>query len=126
MTKEEIKSLAFQQALLQSEKRRIYGVIAFVVAFTLVVAIRILLYGSAMSPWGSLASLVLVAYELVVLAAVDRALRTKTDLPSGLWFLTLFWNSLFQPWGWPFWPAQDWKLHTGHWQRPGFWLFSRS
>jgi serine phosphatase RsbU (regulator of sigma subunit) len=89
MTKEEIRSLAFQQALLQSEKRRIYGVIAFVVAFTLAVAIRIILYGSAMSPWGFLASLTLVAYELVVLRAVDRALRTKTDLPPALWLLSI-------------------------------------
>ena len=89
MTKEEIRSLAFQQALLRSERRRIFGVIAFVVAFTLLVAIRIVLYGSAMSPWGFLASLVLVVYQLIVLRAVDRALRTKTDLPSGLWFFSI-------------------------------------
>lgn len=89
MTEEEITSLAFQQALLQSEKRRIYGVIAFVAAFTLIVAIRIFLYGSAMSRWGFLASLLLVAYELVILRAVDRALRSKTDLPPGLWFLSI-------------------------------------
>jgi hypothetical protein len=50
MTQSQIDSAAFPQALLQSEKRRIFGVIAFVVAFTLAISIRILVYGSAMSP----------------------------------------------------------------------------
>jgi hypothetical protein len=52
MTEAQISSAAFHQALLRSEKRRIYGVIAFVVFFTLIISIRIVVYGSAMSPWG--------------------------------------------------------------------------
>lgn len=60
MAEKEITSLAFQQAFLENERRSIYCVIAFVVAFSLTVAIRIFLYGSTMSPWGFLASLILV------------------------------------------------------------------
>jgi len=90
MTQQQIDSPAFQKALLKSERHRILGVVTFVVLFTAAIALRILIYGSKMSPWGIVASILLVAYEFVLLRTVDRCLRKDTPLPSGLWLLTVF------------------------------------
>ena len=53
MSEPQTDSAAFQQALLQSERHRIFGITAFLAFFLVVVAIRILVFGSAMSPWGA-------------------------------------------------------------------------
>lgn len=95
MTRAQISSAAFHQALLRSEKRRIVVVMAFVIVFTLLISIRIFVYGSAMSPWSVFASVLLVGYELLVLRMVDHALRQGTDLPSGLWIFTVILESCF-------------------------------
>jgi serine phosphatase RsbU (regulator of sigma subunit) len=95
MTESKIDSAAFHQALLQSEKRRIFGVIAFVVVFTLAISIRILVYGSAMSPWAFLASILLVAFEILVLRAVNYALVAGPDLPAGILFLSVILETSF-------------------------------
>jgi type IV secretory pathway component VirB8 len=47
MTK--LESIAFEQARLRSERRRIFAIIGFVIAFTVAIAIRIMVYGSPMS-----------------------------------------------------------------------------
>jgi serine phosphatase RsbU (regulator of sigma subunit) len=95
MTEAQISSQAFQQELLRSEKRRIRGVIAFVVALTLAIAIRIAVYGSAMSPWGFFALFLLVAYEIFVLREVNRALATGKSLPDRHWPLSIILETSF-------------------------------
>jgi hypothetical protein len=67
MTEKKIDSPAFHKALLKSERHRIQGVIVFVVVFTAAIILRILIYGSRMSPWGVIASVVLVLYEFAML-----------------------------------------------------------
>jgi serine phosphatase RsbU (regulator of sigma subunit) len=89
MTEHRIDSAAFQRALLKSEHRRILGVIAFVTFFTAAIVTRIAVYGSRMSPWGIVASVVLIGYELVMLRLVDRCLKEKRKLPHSLWLLSL-------------------------------------
>jgi serine phosphatase RsbU (regulator of sigma subunit) len=89
MTRHRIDSAAFHKALLKSEHHRILGVIAFVAFFTAAIVIRIAVYGSKMSPWGIGASVVLIAYELLMLWLVDRCLKEKQKLPRGLWFVSL-------------------------------------
>ena len=77
-------SLAFRQALLQSERRRIYGVTAFLLVFATAIAIRILLFGSHMSRSGVLVLLLVVAYELWTLSVVTKALNGERSLPRAL------------------------------------------
>jgi serine phosphatase RsbU (regulator of sigma subunit) len=82
-------NLAFRTALLQSERRRIYGVIAFLLAFALAVAARILIFRSHMSPWGPIVLLLVVVYELWMLSSVTRALKTGHDLSEALWIFSI-------------------------------------
>jgi serine phosphatase RsbU (regulator of sigma subunit) len=77
-------SLAFRTALLQSERRRIYGVTAFLLVFAAAIAIRILVFGSHMSRSGVLVLLLVVAYELWTLSAVTKALKAERSLPRVL------------------------------------------
>jgi hypothetical protein len=79
-----IDSVAFRQALLKSERLRIQAVIVFVIAFAGAIAIRILVYGSAMNRLGMLASFLLVAYEVAALRAVDQALKRGNNLSTGV------------------------------------------
>src|ERR1700690_224580 len=95
MTEQRIDSAAFQKAQLQSERHRIFGVVAFVTLFTAIVGLRIVVYGSQMCPWGIVALVVLVAYEFVALRFVDRCLHAEKELPRGLWFLTVLLESSF-------------------------------
>jgi serine phosphatase RsbU (regulator of sigma subunit) len=99
MTEQKIDSAAFHNALLKSERHRIQGVIVFVVVFTATIILRILIYGSRMSPWGVIASVVLVLYEIAMLRIVDRCLRENKDLPSGLWFSTVLFEITFPAFG---------------------------
>jgi hypothetical protein len=83
-THQDVGFVAFREALLRSEKLRVLTVIAFVVVFTFAMAIRIVVYGSAMNKWGLFASLLLVVYEIIVLRAIDKALRQGKDVAPGL------------------------------------------
>jgi serine phosphatase RsbU (regulator of sigma subunit) len=84
-----IDSAAFQRAVLQSERHRIVGVIAFVTVFTAAVAVRIAVYGSKMSLWGIGASILLISYEFAALYYVGRCLQKNKEPHRSLWFLTL-------------------------------------
>jgi serine phosphatase RsbU (regulator of sigma subunit) len=84
MTQVQLDSPAFRQALLKSERRRIYGITAFLVVFTAAITIRILVFGSQMSPLGVFSLLLVIAYEFWMLSAVNRALKTGHDLPHAL------------------------------------------
>jgi len=85
----QVDSLAFRKALLQSERRRIYGIAAFLLAFAIAMAIRIVVFRSQMSPWGVLILLLIVAYELWILSLVTKALKTGRDLPHALWMFSI-------------------------------------
>jgi hypothetical protein len=80
----QIDSQAFRKALLASERRRIYGVIAFLLVFAIAIAARIEIFGSRMSPWGAMFLLAMVAYELWTLHEVGNALQTSRELPDWL------------------------------------------
>src|ERR1700733_14653803 len=80
----QIDSQAFRKALLASERRRIYGVIAFLLVFAIAIAARIEIFGSRMSPWGAMFLLAMVAYELWTLHEVGNALQTNRELPDWL------------------------------------------
>jgi hypothetical protein len=82
MTEQGIDSATFQNAQLRSERYRIIAVIAFVSFFTAVVALRIVIYGSKMNPWGIVAMVLLIAYEFVGLRTVDRSLRARSFVPA--------------------------------------------
>lgn len=83
----QIDSKAFRTALLASERRRIYGVIAFLLVFAIAITARIVIFDSRMSPWGATFLLAVVAYELWTLHEVRKALETGHDLPDWLlWF----------------------------------------
>jgi hypothetical protein len=77
-------SPAFHTALLESERRRIYGITAFLFVFAVAIAARILIFGSHMSPWSVFVLLAVVAYELWTLSVVTRALKTGAKLSEGL------------------------------------------
>ena len=82
-------SAAFEQALLHSERRRILGVIVFVTIFVSAMTLRIVIYGSKMSPWGILVSLALIGYEVAVLGLVQRALKHTHNLPRYIWLTSI-------------------------------------
>ena len=83
----QVDSQAFRKALLASERRRIYGVTAFLLIFAIAIAARILIFGSHMSAWGAVFLLAMVAYECWTLHQVNKALQTDHDLPNWLlWF----------------------------------------
>jgi serine phosphatase RsbU (regulator of sigma subunit) len=83
----QVDSQAFRRALLASERRRIYGVTAFLLVFAIAIAARIVIFGSHMSPWGAVFLLAMVAYELWTLHEVSKAVATGHDLPNWLlWF----------------------------------------
>ena len=87
MNSPKVDSQAFRKALLSSERRRIYGVTAFLLVFAIAIAARILIFGSHMSPWGAVFLLAMVAYEQWTLHEVSKALETGHDLPNWLlWF----------------------------------------
>ena len=88
-------SPAFHQALLKSEKKRILGIVLFVLFFVLLAAVRIYALGSAMSRWGLITAAILIAFELGLLWLVIRALRTGKEVSQFAWYWTLTLESLF-------------------------------
>jgi len=88
-------SIAFRQAILKSETKRILGVISFVLFFALLAAVRIFVMGSAMSRWGLVAAALIVLFELLLLRYVNRALRCGEAVPRLIWNATIALESLF-------------------------------
>jgi serine phosphatase RsbU (regulator of sigma subunit) len=88
-------SPAFRQALLKSERKRILGVISFVLFFSVLAAVRIFVLGSAMSHWGLVAAAIIVAFELFLLRYVNSTLRSGEAIPKLLWNSTIALESLF-------------------------------
>ena len=88
-------SIAFRQAILKSETKRILGVISFVLFFALLAAIRIFVMGSAMSRWGLVAAALIVLFELLLLRYVNRTLRSGKAVPKLIWNSAIALESLF-------------------------------
>src|SRR5262249_54363109 len=88
-------SPAFRQALLKSEKKRILAVVVFVLFFALFTAVRIFLFGSSMSPWGLLTAAILIAFELGLFRAVNRALQSGQSVSHLAWYCALTLEALF-------------------------------
>jgi serine phosphatase RsbU (regulator of sigma subunit) len=88
-------SPAFRQALLKSEKKRILGIVVFVLFFVLLAAVRIFALGSSMSPWGLITAAILIAFELGLFWAVNRALQSGKAVSKFAWYWILTLESLF-------------------------------
>jgi len=92
-------SPAFYRAVLESEKKRIIALVVFVLFFTILKAVRIFVFGSAMSRWGLLAAGLLIAFELVLLWSVLRALRFGGAISDTMWYCGTVLESLFPAMG---------------------------
>lgn len=88
-------SPAFRDALLKSEKKRIVGVIAFVSFFAVLAAVRIFVLGSAMSAWSVVVAALVIAVELGLLRAVNRALQLGQAIPNSMWYVSSILECLF-------------------------------
>ena len=85
-------SPAFRQAVLRSEKKRVVAAILFLSIF--VMLIRIFVFGSAVSRWGVLTLLRLIAFEIGLLRAVNRVLSSGADISQAVWYLSVTLESL--------------------------------
>jgi serine phosphatase RsbU (regulator of sigma subunit) len=81
-------SPAFRQALLGSEKKRTIGIILFLAFLAVESFIRMLLHGSARSPWGVVGVTILIAFECGSLYAIAQALKSGGDLSEVLFYLS--------------------------------------
>lgn len=71
--------MAFQRALLLSERRRIYGITVFFVVLAVGILVRIAIYRTHVSPWGAVVLFLAAGYELWVLRVITRALDEGKD-----------------------------------------------
>jgi serine phosphatase RsbU (regulator of sigma subunit) len=78
--------MTFQRALLRSEKKRTIGIIIFLSFFAVLIFIRMLLHGLAMSHRGFVAVTILIAFEFGSLYAIVRALNSGGDVPGLLFY----------------------------------------
>jgi serine phosphatase RsbU (regulator of sigma subunit) len=92
MGQEQIKSPAFQNAELQSERVRIFGVLGFICIFLIVMAVRVFVIRTAPSntpwAWTFLLAAVVIAYELWMLREVGLALKGNRGLGPQFWILS--------------------------------------
>ena len=84
-----IASRAFQEALLGTERLRVLGAIFIVSVFGIIGAIRIYLFGSHMNHIGLYAAAGLLAYELLVLRALQHSIRSRLRIPDWFWTLNV-------------------------------------
>lgn len=80
---------SFEKALLQSERRRILGVTAFLLIFAAAIAMRIVVFRSHMSAWGISVVVLAVLCELAILVTVNRSLKHGWPLPNALWIFSI-------------------------------------
>jgi serine phosphatase RsbU (regulator of sigma subunit) len=92
MDQEQINSPAFQNAELQSERLRIFGVLGFVAIFIVVTAIRVFVVRTATNTtpwmWSFLLAAVVIVYECWMLRKVDVALKANGGLGARFWILS--------------------------------------
>ncbi len=99
MSVAEIQSKAFNLAALKSERIRILGLLAAMVALLVVVAVRVLIVGNEalvqQFPQVTALLLFVIAYEAAILLIVKRALRRSEELSTRFLVLNLFIETLF-------------------------------
>ena len=99
MIQAEISSAAFASAALRSERRRIKGVLLAFAALLILVFLRILLPGERDSiPNLSAAiavTMVMAAYEGLLLRYVDARIRTARPVPRRVWYASILIEALF-------------------------------
>lgn len=88
------QSHAFRQALLNSERKRVVAVIVFVSFFAILMLVRIFVLGSAMSRWGLLVLVVLIAFELGLLRAVAQAVQSDGHISTVVWYVSTIFEML--------------------------------
>ncbi len=92
MKEEQIKSLAFQNAELQSERLRILGVLCFVATFVMVTVVRVFVIRTAVGTtpwlWSFALAAIVFGYEAWTLRRVDLALKANSSLPVQFWALS--------------------------------------
>jgi len=91
MDQEQIKSPAFQNAELQSERLRIFGVLGFMTTVVIVTAVRVFVIRSAAASswaWTFFLVAVVMAYELWMLRKVGLALKANICLGPQFWILS--------------------------------------
>jgi len=92
MSDDEIQSVAFTKAELQSERLRIFGVLGFLALLAFVLLFRLFVAHTVSTAthwvWDLLFAAVVAAYELWSLRRVDLALKAATSLPSRFWVLS--------------------------------------
>jgi serine phosphatase RsbU (regulator of sigma subunit) len=88
MSQQPIKSPAFQNAELESERLRIFGVLAFSAIFVAVTAIRVFVIHTATPlAWTFLLAAAVIVYELWMLRRVILALKANGSLGAQFWIL---------------------------------------
>ena len=80
-----IASRAFDEALLRTERLRVLGVLFIVSTFAITGAIRIYLFGSHMTHVGIYSACAFIIYELLVLRAVQRSIKSGPKIPDWFW-----------------------------------------
>jgi serine phosphatase RsbU (regulator of sigma subunit) len=89
------RSTAFRRETFRSERKRIIGVISFVMFFALVAAVRIFMMGSAMSRWTLVSAALVITCEFLLLRAVNKALHSGKQIPKFIWNSSIALESLF-------------------------------
>ena len=92
MSEEQVRSAAFRNAELHSERLRIFGVLGFFALFVLVTVLRIFIIrtidGNTPWVWGLLLAATVIGYELWTLRKVHLALKASSSLPPHFWVLS--------------------------------------
>src|SRR4051812_27362471 len=85
-----IRSRAFEEALLRTERLHILGALFIISVFGVTGAIRIYLFGSHMTHIGIYAAAAFAGYELLVLRGVQSSLVTgERRIPDWFWTLNV-------------------------------------
>ena len=91
MAQEQIKSPAFQNAALQSERLRILGVLGFMTILVIVTAVRVFVIHTVEATswaWTFFLVALVMAYELWMLRKVGLALKSNICLGPRFWILS--------------------------------------
>ena len=105
-----IKSIAFYTAELQSERLRIFGVLAFLALLVVVLVVRVFVIQTASvddpRAWGSLLLILAVAAsEYEMLRKVERSLELGSRLAPHLWFFSTALEASVPAWAIAFLPS---------------------
>lgn len=84
-----IRSQAFQDALLKSERLRIMAASCMIAGFGAIAVVRIYLFGSHMSHIAVYGAVAMLAYELLVLRTVTRSSDSGVQIPNWFWIINV-------------------------------------